>query len=315
MKKPEPFRHARALTIAMAGVSSVFFAGCNVEVNKTVEVTWTTGGSVAPLFSGVEATPCTVRPGNAGCLLYPLPLVKTNLDRVFGAQPGANFVFEGWSGNCTLWDLNDSGNSCTVAGGSTAKKIKAHFRPANFTGDYTKVDASGAALPADATEWACVIDNKSGLMWEAKTSDGGLHDASWTFSWYARRVNSDLLPEAQAIGILNGGTCAAGSRCDTEDFVRAVKAERLCGGINWRLPTLHELNTLVIPSQIGSSPVADAAFFPDVVGGASFWSTQFRIDGGVNAMASMRHDNGASSFDAVEGGSAVPHAVRLVRKM
>jgi len=57
----------------------------------------------------------------------------------------------------------------------------------------------------------------------------------------------------------------------------------------------------------------DAQLFPDAAAGASYWSTQLRIDGGVNAMAAQRHDTGASSFDVIEGGSAVPHAVRLVR--
>jgi uncharacterized repeat protein (TIGR02543 family) len=291
------------------------FAGCiDVDLNTQVEASWTPGGSITTEYSGAPAAvDCKISPPAGGCESYPLPLQPANLNTAFAAHADTGYVFEGWSGNCTQWDLNDATNTCTVAGGEVAKKIKAHFKPADYTCNFTKIDAAGAALPADAGEWACVRDNNTGRLWEAKTSDGGRHDAGWTFSWYANALKSDLFTAIQEVGIMDGGTCAAGSRCDTADYIRIVRSEKLCNALGWRLPTLQELNSLVIPSQIGSSPVVDAQFFPDAAAGASYWSTQLSVDGGVNAMTSMRHDNGASSSDAIEGGSAVPHAVRLVR--
>ncbi|MEX2366288.1 MAG: hypothetical protein WD601_06750, partial [Pseudohongiellaceae bacterium] len=42
--------------------------------------------------------------------------------------------------------------------------------------DFTKLDASGNALPANASDWNCVQDNHTGLMWEVKKTEG-LHNA------------------------------------------------------------------------------------------------------------------------------------------
>ena len=49
---------------------------------------------------------------------------------------------------------------------------------------FTKISNTGAELPASATEWSCVKDNVTGLTWEVKTDDGGLHDKDNTYTWY-----------------------------------------------------------------------------------------------------------------------------------
>ncbi len=41
----------------------------------------------------------------------------------------------------------------------------------NVAGGYTKLDAAGNDLPTGATEWTCVRDNDTGLIWEVKTDD------------------------------------------------------------------------------------------------------------------------------------------------
>ncbi|MFH1162839.1 MAG: hypothetical protein V1852_02105 [Pseudomonadota bacterium] len=41
---------------------------------------------------------------------------------------------------------------------------------------YTKLDSNGNALPLSATEWVMIKDNLTGLIWENKTNDGGIHD-------------------------------------------------------------------------------------------------------------------------------------------
>lgn len=50
--------------------------------------------------------------------------------------------------------------------------------------DFTKLDVEGKAVAADADEWACVQDNVTGLVWEVKTTDGGLQYSDHTYSWY-----------------------------------------------------------------------------------------------------------------------------------
>ena len=55
---------------------------------------------------------------------------------------------------------------------------------------YSKISNSGSVLPDTATlgsganDWACTKDNKTGLIWEVKTDDGGLRDKDWYYSWY-----------------------------------------------------------------------------------------------------------------------------------
>ncbi|MDD5229653.1 MAG: DUF1566 domain-containing protein, partial [Methylococcales bacterium] len=55
---------------------------------------------------------------------------------------------------------------------------------------YTKIANNGSLLSDDAklgtapTDWACTKDNKTGLIWEVKTTDGGLRDKDWYYSWY-----------------------------------------------------------------------------------------------------------------------------------
>ena len=49
---------------------------------------------------------------------------------------------------------------------------------------YTKLDASGSALPDSATEWVMVRDNVTGLIWEVKTDDNSIHDKDNLYTWY-----------------------------------------------------------------------------------------------------------------------------------
>lgn len=106
--------------------------------------------------------------------------------------------------------------------------------------DFTKLDAAGKELPANAKVWVCVRDNVTGLIWEAKTGDGGLRDKEHSYSWY----NPDPTTNGGLAGERHRGTCT-GSRCDTQAYVEAVNGLGLCGFRNWRLPTLVELRSLV----------------------------------------------------------------------
>jgi len=309
MKQNSLLAHDHRLIVALASACVVFAAGCNVNLGKQVEASWTGGGSISAEYANPVTTNCTFTPYPGGCLSFALPLPSADFSVKFGAHTDADNLFVGWDG-CDLWDLNDPAAVCTMAGSKKDKKIKAYFRANNVASNFSKLDATGNTLPNDATSWSCVVDKNTGLMWEAKTADGGLHDASWNYSWYQSGMTAAQLGEtARTVGVMNGGVCS-GSRCDTQDFARAVRAERLCGKSGWRLPTLRELNSLVFSLQ---SPVVDTTYFADVSSGASYWSTQLRVDSGTASFAAMRHDDGTASFDAAEGAQAMNHAVRLVR--
>jgi hypothetical protein len=131
---------------------------------------------------------------------------------------------------------------------------------------FTKLDAEGDPLPADATAWSCVRDNVTGLIWEVKTDDGGLRDADNTYSWY----NPDSGTNGGDAGTPNDGTCSGGIACDTYGFAQAVNAQGLCGANDWLLPNPRQLLSIARNDRI--DPGIDTAYFPNSVP-RFYWSS------------------------------------------
>ncbi|MEI6744813.1 MAG: DUF1566 domain-containing protein [Methylococcaceae bacterium] len=125
--------------------------------------------------------------------------------------------------------------------------------PAKTTG-YTKIANNGSLLPDSAmlgtnpTDWACTKDNKTGLIWEVKTTDGGLRDMKNTYTWY----NPDLSKNGGFSGFKNAdghSELCNGSECDTYAYANTVNNKRMCGADNWRLPKHEELRELIYCSD------------------------------------------------------------------
>ncbi len=103
-----------------------------------------------------------------------------------------------WGGNYP------SGNNTSCVGETIAQQDCSHGRDATANDDsdghagfsFTKLGSDGKPLAiqnaawddngseAAGTRWACVKDNVTGLIWEVKTNDGGLHDRNNTYTWY-----------------------------------------------------------------------------------------------------------------------------------
>ena len=139
---------------------------------------------------------------------------------------------------------------------------------------FIKLDSRGAALPDDAERWACVRDRRSGLVWEVKTV-GGLHDRDHRYAWRVTDATRNggeagavTGPDAQCQAA-DGATVAA--LCNTEDFIRAVNDEGLCGYHDWRLPERDELRNLIAFDIAPPGPAIDDRFFPGTVNGP-YWS-------------------------------------------
>lgn len=141
--------------------------------------------------------------------------------------------------------------------------------------------------------WACVLDNQSGMAWEVKKSEPGLHNINNTYSWYDPDPNSN----GGSAGKANGGTCA-GSNCDTESYVKAVNAEKLCGFTDWYLPSRYELRTILNPAVFYPGPTLPKDFFPESLPGKYWTDTTFKTNR-AGAWA-WRFDHGS---DYVEGKS------------
>ncbi len=126
---------------------------------------------------------------------------------------------------------------------------------------YTKLDAMGNSLPTSTMSWACVRDNVTGLVWESKTTDGGLRDANHRYAWFS---SSTALNGGEPGAIGDTTTCAASlgaQACTTDAFVAAVNAVGLCGTSDWRMPMQSELSTLVHAGSL--DPAIDSTFFPE----------------------------------------------------
>jgi hypothetical protein len=94
--------------------------------------------------------------------------------------------------------------------------------------------------PGDGTdEWACTLDNVTGLMWELKT-ETGLRSADRRFD--------------------HGGR--PGDYPNVEVHVDEMNSARLCGRTDWREPTVTELQSIVHYGVEAGQPLIDAPFFP-----------------------------------------------------
>ena len=132
---------------------------------------------------------------------------------------------------------------------------------------FTKLDAGGNDLPAGATQWSCVRDNTTGLIWEIKTDDGGLQDVYNTYSWY----EPNALVNGGDPGSENWGDCSDIGACDTQAYVQAVNARRVCGASDWRVPSRLELQSIINGDQESGARV-DRAYFPRT-SNRSYWTS------------------------------------------
>jgi hypothetical protein len=142
------------------------------------------------------------------------------------------------------------------------------------TFSYTKIANDGSKLPKTAKlgtgdkDWACTKDNTTGLIWELKTTDGGLRD------WNNRYTNYFF------------GDIGYGTSNNADVFVSAVNKQTLCGKFDWRLPTKDELMKLVVCSDgkydaDGSctnekkvtQPTINSAYFPNTQQKPLYWSS------------------------------------------
>lgn len=155
--------------------------------------------------------------------------------------------------------------------------------------DFSKLDANGNSLPADATEWSCVRDNHTGLVWEVKTDDGGIHDKDNTYRW----------------GGLGADSFGSTFYNDWNSLVNGANSEQLCGFSDWRVPYVNEL--IGILSIDRTAPNIDESYFPNTPSGP-FWASSAHAYGQQYAWT-VYFDSGASGL----GGRDSFRSVRLVR--
>lgn len=117
--------------------------------------------------------------------------------------------------------------------------------------------ASGSGSSCDAGIYVdngdgTVTDRLTGLQWEQKTNDNGIHDRDNTYTWSATPPNAD-------------GTAFT-------VFLDTLKSGCFAGYCDWRMPTFDELSTIVAePCDTGGGIPCLAPIFGEGSGG-DWWS-------------------------------------------
>jgi hypothetical protein len=174
------------------------------------------------------------------------------------------------------------GNNAACSGENIAAQDCSHGRDAALNDDsdgdagfsFTKLDANGDGLPASVLAWSCVQDNVTGLIWEVKATDGGLHDKDDRYNWY--NTNSSTNGGANGFADDDGNLCEGYSvtdgttYCNTQAYTARVNAAGLCGANNWRMPTIKELAGITNKGR--STPAIDTTYFPNTASNR-YWSS------------------------------------------
>ena len=137
---------ANASFIGWTNCPSTTGATCNVTMNQAQSVTANFSAntfvlSVVSGTAGSGAGTVTSNPVGINCAGGTCSAAfNNNSPVVLTATPGANFIFNGWSGAC----VNSSGTCSVVM--SQAQSVTASFAPSTFVVTVTKPTASGAGV-------------------------------------------------------------------------------------------------------------------------------------------------------------------------
>jgi len=230
---------------AQSGTESIFINGELKQTNNSAPIL---SSSNQQLYIGNENALGWAFSGTIDELrFYDRPINAAEVKEIFQRTEQSTFGKLNDTGITTCGDETSNDLTCPVSGfegqdgdfgrdsnNNTNKDSDGH---AGFS--FTKISTQGTQLGETETDWACIRDNVTGLMWEKKT-DAGLHSKYHRFSWF----NSTGINDGGNAGTSNRGVCHTPGKCDTEKYVESVNAEKLCTFEDWRLPTIDELNSI-----------------------------------------------------------------------
>ena len=113
----------------------------------------------------------------------------------------------------------------------------------------------------------CIVDERTGLLWQGKTNTPGLHNYRNTYTWYDP---NEAHGELDYRGVEDGGDCSD-SACDTWHYVNAVNESGFCGYQDWRLPAKDELFSISDLGRADNPPTTNTEYFV-FAQEAEYWS-------------------------------------------
>jgi hypothetical protein len=156
--------------------------------------------------------------------------------------------------------------------------------------DFTKLDDEGNDLDASATDWSCVRDNHTGMVWEVKLDDdSSVRDMEQIFIKTGDSGISYISVISELISELNDYNGGVG----------------LCGYSDWQVPELEELRSIVDYGT--SSPSIDIDYFP-YTQSSFYWADEVTATSADEAWGLFFY-RGDDSYGGV---SSAPAYARLV---
>ena len=134
--------------------------------------------------------------------------------------------------------------------------------------DFVKLSNEGEVLDFENSNWSCVLDQKTSLVWEVKGETEGLQYTMNTYTWFdgdTGRKNN-----------MYSKNCYWGEGCNAQSYIDDINEAQLCTYNNWRLPTRNELKT-IINYYADDDILIDLDFFPNTQMG-TYWTSMTAKD-------------------------------------
>ena len=148
---------------------------------------------------------------------------------------------------------------------------------------FTRLNADGGEYSGSGTyssdPWSCVRDNVTGLIWEVKTDDGGVHDKDNKYIWGGLTAIGYESTSSNKGLYYDSATSIAeyGDDYSWDALVNSANdGSGLCGYTGWRVPSMSELFSILDYSYYArstSGPAIDENYFPNTQAGVYFSAT------------------------------------------